>query len=135
MPETGTLSDLSMPEGGSVTKHSYTTSDGQTFSFNIQWPTSFTQVVDRKWQTFDNYNPEAWTTEELTNQTYYSDLNNNQNTSLKKFSRNRGSQQWEPFAIAHCTITVKREAYHMLCMFKINQRQRLIILTNYSFLR
>ncbi|HCB94156.1 MAG TPA: hypothetical protein DEP57_10205 [Selenomonas sp.] len=80
VPETGTLLDLSMPEGGSVTKHSYTTSDGQTFSFNIQWPTSFTQVVDRKWQTTATYNPEAWTTEELTNQTYYSDLNNNQDT-------------------------------------------------------
>lgn len=80
VPETGTLLELSMPAPGSVTTHSYTTSDGHTFSFNIQWPTSFTQVVDRKWQTFNNYNPEAWTNEELTNQIFFSDLNNNANT-------------------------------------------------------
>ena len=80
VPETGTLTELSMPAAGSTTTHSYTTSDGQTFSFNIQWPTSFAQVVDRKWQTFDSYNPEAWTTEALTDQTFVSDLNNNEYT-------------------------------------------------------
>ena len=81
VPETGTLTELSMPAAGSTTTHSYTTSDGQTFSFNIQWPSSFTQVVDRKWQNYDDsFNPDAWTTEELTDQTFTSDPNNNQNT-------------------------------------------------------
>ncbi len=80
VPETGTLTELSMPTAGSVTSHTYTASDGQTFSFNIQWPESFTQVVDRKWQTYDNYNPNAWTNVELTDQTFASDAKNNSNT-------------------------------------------------------
>ena len=80
VPETGTLAELSMPAAGSVTSHSYTTSDGKTFSFNIQWPASFNQVQDRKWQTLDTYDPRAWTTEELTNQTFASNAVVNEGT-------------------------------------------------------
>ena len=80
VPETGTLAELSMPAAGSVTSHSYTTSDGKTFSFNIQWPASFNQVVDRKWQTLETADERAWTTEELTNQTFTSDAVVNEDT-------------------------------------------------------
>ena len=80
VPEIGTMSDLSMPEAGSTTTHTYTGKDGKTFTFYIKWPQSFTQVEDRKWQTSKTYNPSAWTTEELTNQTFVSDLKNNEDT-------------------------------------------------------
>ncbi len=80
VPETGTLNDIAMPVAGSTTTHSYTGADGKTFSFKIEWPKSFTQATDRKWQTFSTYNPDAWTTEELTNQTFTSDNNNNKDT-------------------------------------------------------
>ena len=80
VPEIGTLSELNMPEAGSTTTHTYTGKDGKTFTFYMKWPKSFSQVVDRKWQTYDTYNPKAWTVEELTNQTFVSDLKNNEDT-------------------------------------------------------
>ena len=84
VPETGagSLSEVSMPVAGSVTEHSYTTADGHTFTFKIQWPVSFTKVVDRKWQTFNDYNPTAWESIDLTstNQIFSSTKNPNKDT-------------------------------------------------------
>lgn len=70
VPETGTLSGLSMPAAGSTTTHKYINADGKECTFNIEWPASFTQAVDRKWQTYDTYNPDLWTTVELTDQVF-----------------------------------------------------------------
>ena len=84
VPETGagSLSEVSMPVAGSVTEHSYTTADGHMFTFKIQWPASFTTVVDRKWQTFNDYNPTAWEYIDLTstNQIFSSTKNPNKDT-------------------------------------------------------
>lgn len=46
VPETSTLDNLSLPEEGSITTHTYTGEDGKTFTFYIQWPESFTKFLD-----------------------------------------------------------------------------------------
>ncbi|MBO6305730.1 MAG: hypothetical protein J6M62_11760 [Selenomonadaceae bacterium] len=70
VPETGTLSELAMPKAGSTTTHKYINADGKECTFYIEWPASFTQAIDRKWQTYSTYNPDLWTTVELTDQVF-----------------------------------------------------------------
>ena len=75
-PEDSTLSKVGMPEPDADfrTEHSYQVdaaddNDGDgKHVFYIQWPTSFTQVVDRQWQTVENYDPAKWTIIDLQNQ-------------------------------------------------------------------
>ena len=63
-----TDADVMTPVANSRTEHSYAAGGGN-HTFSIQWPTSFTQVVDRKWQDIDDYDPTKWTTIDLKNQT------------------------------------------------------------------
>ncbi len=62
------LSNYPMPDKR-VTTHTYKTASGEEFSFQIQWPNSFTEVVDHKWQTFETYDSTKWTTIDLKDQT------------------------------------------------------------------
>ena len=62
------LSEFERPDAKSRTPHHYN-ADGVEHTFYIQWPTSFTQVVDRKWQDIDDYDPTKWETIDLKNQT------------------------------------------------------------------
>lgn len=46
VPETSELTNLSLPSEGSTTTHTYTGADGQQFTFNVKWPSSFTSFYD-----------------------------------------------------------------------------------------
>jgi len=46
VPETSDLTNLSLPTAGTTTTHTYTGADGQTFTFYIKWPSSFTKFYD-----------------------------------------------------------------------------------------
>ena len=46
VPETSELTNLSLPEAGSTTTHTYTGEDGSQFTFNVKWPSSFTSFYD-----------------------------------------------------------------------------------------
>ena len=45
VPESGDLSTATLPEPGSTTQITYTGDDGKSFTFNVKWPRSFTEVV------------------------------------------------------------------------------------------
>ena len=46
VPETSSLTNLSLPTAGSTTTHTYTGADGKTFTFSVKWPASFTKFYD-----------------------------------------------------------------------------------------
>ena len=53
VPENGLLTDFSAPAAGSTTYHTYTGADGKTFSFAIQYPSSFLEVIDASTAPYD----------------------------------------------------------------------------------
>lgn len=46
VPEGFDLTYLSLPAAGSTTAHTYTGNDGQTFTYYVEWPDSFTKMYD-----------------------------------------------------------------------------------------
>lgn len=80
VPETSDLTNLSLPTEGSTTTHTYTGADGQTFTFYIKWPESFTKFYDLS--NVDDYY--AWMKMSASKrESYYREL-----TSTETFDRN-----------------------------------------------
>ncbi|MBR6013893.1 MAG: hypothetical protein IK062_08960 [Selenomonadaceae bacterium] len=46
VPEDFDLTYLPLPTAGSTTTHTYTGNDGQTFTYYVEWPASFTKMYD-----------------------------------------------------------------------------------------
>ena len=57
VPETADLTNLPLPGVGSTTTHTYTGADGNTFTFYVKWPESFTKFYDfrgiNSWETLE----------------------------------------------------------------------------------
>ena len=70
VPETSNLTDLPLPSAGTTTTHTYTGNDGQTFTFYVKWPESFTSMYDYRTVTEEMMN--NMTVEQ--NQTYLTDV-------------------------------------------------------------
>ena len=80
VPETSDLTNLSLPTAGSTTTHTYTGADGQTFTFYIKWPASFTKFYDLRgvdtWEAMSAMSDADWESrfvEASSFSTYYAD--------------------------------------------------------------
>ena len=71
VPESGDLSTATMPTAGSTTPITYTGADGNSYTFYVKWPDSFTTVI-HGFNKDDGVDNEA----RLTNRRYYVDFNN-----------------------------------------------------------
>ena len=71
VPETGDLSTAELPTPGSTTPITYTGADGNSFTFYVKWPDSFTTIIHGF-----NENDGVSDEERVTDSRYYVDLNN-----------------------------------------------------------